>query len=249
MSSDTTSDSDSGTDSESETSFDPSEFSNLYDAIEAAAEEDQPYEAVSTTLDHFETDFDDPEDIPEEFGVPNIEDADELETTLEAKIQPAEPADPLATDFAIGDPVIDLATGRTVVIVDHVANRTDKHSEREDYEFLENYGNSRLRANASDPVYEVVYVNSLQSKPSKSYDFPSSRLGRPTYEKVEGVRRVYDRVALDVLKRLFATGDNHDDELELDSLELIAKRAGLGASTIDEARELADVETNFGGSE
>ena len=160
-----------------------------------------------------------------------------------------EPVDPLATDFAIGDPAIDLATGRSVVIVDHVANRTDDHSDHAGYDFLQNYGNSRLRAKPSDPIYEAVYVNSLQSKPSKSYDFPSSRLGRPKYENVDGVRRIYDRVALDVLKRLFATRDNPDDELELDSLESIARRAGLGASTIDEARELADVETSFGGSE
>lgn len=168
-------------------------------------------------------------------------------------IEPApEPVDPLADDFQIGDPAIDTATGRSVVIVDRAADRTDDHSDAEGYDFLENYGNQRTRARAADPVYTAVYVSSLQSKPTKSYDFPSSRLGRPEYENVEGVDRVYEMVARDLLERLFVAGTEFDvDAIATDDgrgiVQRLALEAGVGEDVVDEARELAEVETDFGG--
>ncbi|MDY6779093.1 MAG: hypothetical protein SV760_00790 [Halobacteria archaeon] len=163
--------------------------------------------------------------------------------------EPPEPVDPLADDFDLGDPAIDLATGRTVVIVDRVADRTDKHSERENYEFTENYGNERTRVNDADPVFEAVYVNSLSSKPSKSYDFPSSRLGRPEYENVDGVDRVYDLVARDVLEAVFDSM-LRNQKLDADDVEAVAKHIGVvDPDLVDEARELAEVEADFGGDD
>ena len=71
------------------------------------------------------------------------DDLDARRTTIEAA---PEPVDPLADDFEIGEPAIDTATGRSVVIVDRAADRTDDHSDAEGYDFLENYGNQRTRA-------------------------------------------------------------------------------------------------------
>lgn len=198
-------------------------------------------------------DFDDfQDDAGDESAAIDDVDVDEARrTTIEAA---PEPIDPLADDFRVGDPAIDLATGRTVVLVDRVAERTDDHSEREGYDFLDNYGNKRLRTNEADPVFEAVYVNSLSSKPSKSYDFPTSRLGRPLYENVDGVDRIYDVVARDVLKRLFFASDAFDlDALAADDPDGVLLRraleAGFDGDVVDEARELADVDRDFGGND
>lgn len=177
------------------------------------------------------------------------DDLDARRTTIELA---PEPVDPLADDFQIGDPAIDTATGRSVVIVDRAADRTDDHSEREGYDFLDNYGNQRTRARAADPVYTAVYVSSLQSKPTKSYDFPSSRLGRPEYENVDGVDRVYEMVARDLLERLFVAGTEFDVDAIATAdgrgvVQRLALEAGVDEDVVDEARELADVETDFGG--
>jgi hypothetical protein len=179
------------------------------------------------------------------------DDLDARRTPIEAA---PEPVDPLADDFEIGEPAIDTATGRSVVIVDRAADRTDDHSDAEGYDFLENYGNQRTRARAADPVYTAVYVSSLQSKPSKSYDFPSSRLGRPEYENVDGVDRVYEMVARDVLEQLFVGASAVGlDALAVEStrgaLQRIALEAGVDEDVVDEARELAEVETDFGGDD
>jgi len=179
------------------------------------------------------------------------DDLDARRTPIEAA---PEPVDPLADDFEIGEPAIDTATGRSVVIVDRAADRTDDHSDAEGYDFLENYGNQRTRARAADPVYTAVYVSSIQSKPSKSYDFPSSRLGRPEYENVDGVDRVYEMVARDVLEQLFVGASAVGlDALAVEStrgaLQRIALEAGVDEDVVDEARELAEVETDFGGDD
>lgn len=144
-----------------------------------------------------------------------------------------QPVDPLADDFETGDPVIDLANGRNMVIVRRVADRTDTHSERENYDFLSNTGNERLRTSPADPVFECVYVNSVASTPSKTYDFPSSRLGRPEYDAPDGVRRVRDQVAIEVLESLF------EAIAEPEGLASVAKIAGIDPSAVDEARETA----------
>lgn len=148
-----------------------------------------------------------------------------------------QPADPLADDFEVGDPVIDLANGRNMVIVRQVADRTDTHSENENYDFLSNTGNERLRTSPSDPVFECVYTNSVASTPSKTYDFPSSRLGRPEYESVDDVRRVRDQVAVEVLESLFRA------TAAPEGLATIAEFAGLDPSIVDEAREAARAAT------
>ena len=174
---------------------------------------------------------------------------DEPEPTPE---QTPEPVDPLADDFEIGDPVVDLANGRNMVVVDRAADRSDDWTEANGYDLLGNTGNDRLRARAADPVFTCVYVASVGSEPSKTYDFPSARLGRPRYENAgDDVHRVYQLVARDVLDRMFqkAFETTGDEELggipPVDVLETLARFADLDDDVVDEAFEMADAEVNF----
>ncbi|PSP80149.1 hypothetical protein BRC81_02870 [Halobacteriales archaeon QS_1_68_20] len=171
---------------------------------------------------------------------------DARRTTIEAA---PEPVDPLADDFKIGDPVVDLANGRNMVVVGKAADRADAWSERNDYDLLGNTGNGRLRARPADPVYTCVYVASVDSKPTKSYDFPSSRLGRPEYENVDGVDRVYRMVARDVFDRLFQASMRTSGDLAPADIAREAGIAGFDQNLIDEAAELAEAATLEGGED
>lgn len=167
--------------------------------------------------------------------------------SLEAGKQPGR-RDPLAGDFAIGDPVVDLANGRNMVIVDQAAESVTEWNERNDYNLLENTGNSRLRVGEGDPVFTCVYVNGVDSQPSKTYDFPSSRLGRAEYENAADAT-VYELVARDVFRRLFAAA-LPDEETEADWLEGMASYVGeFDEDLVAEARELAEVDQQFGGGD
>lgn len=146
----------------------------------------------------------------------------------------------------LGDPVIDQANGRAMVVLAKAADRADTWSERNDYDLLGNYGNERCGAEAADTVWTCAYVASLQSEPSKTYDFPASRLGRPAYERADDDGRVYDRVARDVLERLFAEAAHHNDEHK--TVLEVATRA-FDPDRVAEARELAAVDQQFGGGD
>lgn len=149
-----------------------------------------------------------------------------------------ENVDPLGDDFEVGDPVVDLVTGRAMLVGDRVADRADEYDA---YDLLDNPGNEAVRAKPSDPVYDCVYVASVKSVPSKSYAFPSSRLGRVRYEEAPGFDRVYRMVARDVLDRLFQTAmdlEDHDDWILGD----IAART-FDDDLVSEAGELAEAAT------
>lgn len=149
------------------------------------------------------------------------------------------------TDLRIGDPVTDLANGRSMVIVNKADERADDWSERNNYDLLDNYGNERLGAQADDSVWTCVYVSSMQSEPSKTYDFPESRLGRPAYERADGDGRIYDRVARDVLERLFTVAGSEQRQ----TINRLASEAGIKTETVDTARELAEVTGQFDNDE
>lgn len=164
--------------------------------------------------------------------------------------------DPLADDFRLGDVCVDLATGRSVQVVGLPNQTVAEWSGDNDYDLLDNYANERTRARPNDPVVECVYVSSVQSEPNGprgasegGYTFPSSRLARVTVESVNGVRRPYDAIAVDVLRGLFKTAMTAEWDAMVDDLESLA-RGGveLDDDVVAEARELADVEHRFGGS-
>jgi hypothetical protein len=160
--------------------------------------------------------------------------------------------DLLADDFRVGDPVIDLATGRAMVVVDVPGETVAEWSDREGYDLTENYANERTRADPNDPVIEAVYTASVQSEPNGprssdegGYTFPSSRLGRPTIESIEGVRRVFDEVAVDVVRRLAVAAESDAVTTDVSGpavLRQILAESDLERDTVHAGLELADVD-------
>lgn len=159
-------------------------------------------------------------------------------------------------DIQLGDPVIDLANGRSMVVVDDHGETAAEWSHRNGYNLLENYGNERCGTADTDRVYECIYATSLQSEPSKTYAFPESRLGRPAIERAsDDYGRVYDEVVRDVLEELFALASTLDEDWEVephgfqDALAKLTKNSSLNEGAVAEARELATVDAVIGGDE
>lgn len=148
-------------------------------------------------------------------------------------------ADPRVPD--IGDPVIDLATGRNLVTIQRSADSVEEWNENHSYDLLSNTGNQALGTSPMDPVFTCVYVNDVSSKPSKTYDFPVSRLGRPLYENAtEDGLRVRDIITRDVLTALYAAAD--EDHVR-EHLTRLCGRAFIQPELVDEAREIAHAAT------
>lgn len=201
---------------------------------------------TDTTTD---TDDEQPEVVPS--VDPENTDDELVEQYREARIEPHR--DPLADDFALGDVCIDLATGRSVQVVGLPDQTVSEWSEANDYDLTDNYANERTRVRPADPVVECVYVSSVQSEPNGprgssegGYTFPSSRLARVTVESVEGVRRPYDAIAVDVLRRFFEVALDAEWDESVTRSKAAAKTA-FDTGLVKEAYELADVEQRFGG--
>lgn len=159
------------------------------------------------------------------------------------------PRDPLGDDFQLGDPCIDLATGRTVTVVGLPGKTVAEWSGDNDYDLTDNYANERTRVSPNDPVIEAAYTSSVQSEPNGprgsdegAYTFPSSRLARVTIESIDGVDRVYDAIARDVLTQMLKSVASDGARSNITA----AAREALDAETVTLARELADVEQKFG---
>jgi hypothetical protein len=149
----------------------------------------------------------------------------------------------------VGDVCLDLTQGRPVHVVEDTGQTAADWSEANDYELCENYGNSRLDAADDDAVFECVYCSSAKSEPSRTYAFPESRLLRIETEAADDGRRVYDRVAVDLLEAMFAHALGRDEDLEAAWLQELAVAVGVDADAVDEAWELADVAQTIGSEE
>ena len=97
--------------------------------------------------------------------------------------------------YRIGDPVIDLAQGRPMVVVDAPQQDVGDWSEANDYDLTDNYANSRFGPKLSEPVVECVYVGDIRSEPSKTYPLPDSRCKLIDVPHADDGRRVADRIA------------------------------------------------------
>lgn len=158
----------------------------------------------------------------------------------QAEDKPMEPENP--DGIKIGDVALDLAQGRAVHVIEQYDGTAKEWSDENDYEITENYGNSRLGAEETDAVFEVVYCNNAKSEPSRSYAMPESRLLRIETESADGGKQVYDRITLEVLDRLFQEA-NKDDENSVLLLEHLAEESGFSDELIGEAKELAEAAT------
>jgi len=108
--------------------------------------------------------------------------------------------DSSAQPYHIGDPVIDLAQGRPMVVVDAPEQDVAGWSEANNYNLLENYANSRFDPKKSEPVVECVYVGDIRNEPSRSYTFPVSRCKLIEVHHADDGRRLADRIAAELVE-------------------------------------------------
>ena len=136
--------------------------------------------------------------------------------------------------FKIGDPVMDAAQGRPMVVLDVPDHTVDSWSEANGYDLLSNYANSKFDPSPDEGVVECVYVGDVRSEPSKTYTFPVSRLRLIDIHHADDGRRVGARAVRAFLVEMFvaATAD------EREHLKNAAEAAGW-ASVKDEALEFA----------
>lgn len=139
----------------------------------------------------------------------------------------------MSDDIQLGDVVLDLAQGRPMLVTDTYDYDAAEWSERNNYDLCGNYGNARLGASPTDAIFECVYVGSIRSEPSKSYDFPEARLARIEHESAVD-ERVQTRLTRQILADLFEA-TNMDD---VDTLGGIAT-AAFGEELARDALELA----------
>lgn len=147
----------------------------------------------------------------------------------------------------VGDVVLDLAQGRPMQIVGRYDGDVREWSAENDYDLTGNYGNSRFEAEESEAVFDCVYVGSIQSEPSKTYAFPTSRLARIEVEAAEEeLLRVGDEIRQAFLTEILLGLRMDGDPSNASSLvRRAAEDAGLPQAAIEEAAELA--ETTFQG--
>lgn len=158
-------------------------------------------------------------------------------------------------DYRIGDPVMDAAQGRPMVVVATPEETVAEWSDANDYELTENYANAKFDPHPQEPAVECVYVSDVRSEPSKTYTFPASRLRLIDAHHADDGRRVADRVIVDVLEELFDLARVLDEEWSVDPEgfddalgKLVANATGIDDDVAGEAIELADVTHTVGGA-
>lgn len=167
--------------------------------------------------------------------------------------QPDEPADrPTGADdrtrwdrdIQIGDVVLDLAQGRPMQVVDRAADSVAIWERANDYDLTGNYGNSRLGATAEDAVFTCVYTGSIKSEPSKTYDFPESRLARIETEAAHG-EIVQETFAIELLADMVEAAADWDEDGMAAKVTLAANHAGVPNKVVNAAGELAAARTGY----
>lgn len=141
--------------------------------------------------------------------------------------------------YKVSDPVMDAAQGRPMIVLEAPDETVAEWSDRNDYDLVENYGNAKFDPDPDEPVVRCAYLGNVRSEPSKDYTFPVSRVVLIDAHHADDGRRLYDRVVVDVLERLFS---HRGDPAGTYS---IAQSVGFDPELIDEARELADVEATI----
>jgi len=147
--------------------------------------------------------------------------------------------------YNIGDPVVDLAQGRPMIVLEAPTETVAEWSDRNGYELTENYANGKLGATSTEPVVRCAYVSDVRSEPSKDYTFPTSRVALIDSHHADDGRRIADRVTVYVLEELFVALSGLDAEVDLTT----AATDLFGMDVVDEAKELAEVETTIGGDD
>ena len=152
-------------------------------------------------------------------------------------------------DYAVGDPVMDAAQGRAMVVVTEPDQTVAEWSEANNYDLLDNYANGKFDPSPDEPAVECVYVSDVRSEPSKTYTFPASRLRLIDVHHADDGRRLSERVIVDLLEAMFTHALGRNEDIEAAWLKELAVAVGVDADAVDEAWELADVAHTVGAGE
>jgi hypothetical protein len=146
--------------------------------------------------------------------------------------------------YQIGDPVMDAAQGRPMIVLDAPDQTVAEWSDANGYDLQENYANGKFDPAPDEAVVECVYVSDVRSEPSKTYTFPVSRVRLIDAHHADDGDRVAERVRLELLGDLMAAAtDFSDDGISPEAIMAVARHAGIDDETTDTARELAGAET------
>jgi hypothetical protein len=147
------------------------------------------------------------------------------------------------TAYQIGDPVVDLAQGRPMVVVDAPTQSVQEWSEANGYDLQDNYANSKFDPQPEEGVVECVYVSDVRSEPSKTYTFPVSRVALIDVHHADDGRRIAERVQVSLLTEMFVLAIEFDEGPTPGQLETLARSAGVETDAVEAARETAEAAT------
>jgi len=143
--------------------------------------------------------------------------------------------------YKTGDPVVDLAQGRPMVVLDAPAETVREWSDRENYDLTDNYANAKLGARDDEAVVRCAYISDIRSEPSKDYTFPTSRVALIDAHHADDGRRLYDRVAVEILENLMVGAEMDNGDISKGDIAQLATYT-VSQSVNSEASELADLE-------
>ncbi|MFW6152999.1 MAG: hypothetical protein ACOC42_01430 [Halobacteriota archaeon] len=118
----------------------------------------------------------------------------------------------------VGDPVMDAAQGRPMVVLETPGETVETWSQANNYDLTDNYGNSKFGVDPDEPVVVSRYVSDVSSDPGKTYTFPRSRLRLIDVHHADDGWRIYDRIAFDILESMAERYTTHFMMAEVDDL-------------------------------
>ena len=171
----------------------------------------------------------------------NFEDVAD-EPTTEATKHSDTPSTDATNPFCTGDPVMDAAQGRPMVVLNAPNQTVAEWSEANNYDLTENYANSKFDAVDDEFVVRCAYVSDVRSEPSKDYTFPVSRVRLIDAHHADDGMRVADRVAVDLLERLYGAAIDHDHTPTVADVAALVAEAGVDEDVASLGQELAKAE-------
>jgi len=139
----------------------------------------------------------------------------------------------------IGDPVMDAAQGRAMIVLGAPDQTVEEWSEENNYDLTENYGNEKFNPDPDEPVVRAVYVSDVRSEPTKDYTFPRSRLRLIDAHHADDGRQIHDRIVFDTLQSVFDTLADSGLEHRMKDFPDLLEASDLDDYLVQEAAQLA----------
>jgi len=148
-----------------------------------------------------------------------------------------------------GDVCHDVLGSGKVQVLRKAADSVAEFSHREDFDLAEYKAHPLIDIDDDQAVWTCVY---LPDEPTTSfsgtYDFPAGRLARiPVEEANQDYRRLQESLTVDLLTALLATASTSTMASSAGAVADVAAHAGVPDELLEEAEELAEVESQFGG--